>query len=170
MAKITLTLGDITTLEVDAVVNAANNNLLRGGGVCGAIFEAAGPELEGACRAHKYCETGRAVSTPGFRLKARYIIHAVGPRYFLNPEEAPLLLESAYVSCLKEAKRIKARRIAFPCISTGIFGYPVFPAAKIAVKTAQGFLNDSDLDEMIFCCFDEECFLIYTRLLAPVTT
>ncbi len=166
MAKISLHHGDITTLEVDAVVNAANNNLLRGQGLCGAIFEAAGPELEAACRALKYCETGDAVATAGYQLKARHIIHAVGPRYFLNPDESPSLLESAYLNCIKAAKKLQARRIALPCISTGIYGYPKFPAAKIAVKVAQGHLNDQDIEEIIFCCYDEESHSIYKRLLA----
>lgn len=162
-------MGDITALEVDAVVNAANNNLLRGDGLCGAIFEAAGPDLEPACLLLRYCETGSAVSTPGYKLKALHIIHAVGPRYFLNPEASPTLLQNAYLSCLKEAKKLNARRIALPCLSTGVYGYPIFPAAKIAVKTIQGYLSDPDLDEIIFCCPDEEAFLIYKRLLEQIS-
>lgn len=166
MLKISLVQADITALEVDAVVNAANNNLLRGGGLCGAIYEAAGPELDGACREIGYCDTGSAVVTPGFRLKARHIIHAVGPRYFLNPEESPSLLESAYRNCLKRAHELKIKSLALPCLSTGIYGYPLFPAAKIAVRTVQSEALQSPLEAIIFCCFDDETYQIYNRLLS----
>lgn len=166
MLKISLIQADITALDVDAVVNAANNNLLRGGGLCGEIYEAAGPELEGACRQIGYCETGSAVVTPGYKLKARHIIHAVGPRYFLNPDQSPSLLESAYRACLRRASELKIKSLALPCLSTGVYGYPLFPAAKIAVRTIQSEVRDLTLESVVFCCSDDETYQIYSRLLS----
>src|SRR5947209_15740720 len=128
---------DITRLPVDAVVNAANVQLLRGGGVCGAIFSAAGPELDAACTELGGCPTGDAKATPGFRLPARWIIHAVGPVWRGGDSGEPELLASAYRRSLAVADEISARSVAFPAISTGIYGYPLDAATAIAVRSCR---------------------------------
>ncbi len=137
---------DITTMQVDAIVNAANSRLAQGGGVCGGIFAAAGAqELTRACRAIGHCDTGDAVITPGFRLPARYIIHAVGPIWQggTNGEEA--LLRSCYLNSLALAERHGLRSIAFPLISSGIYGYPKAAALSVAVSAISSFLPEHDM-------------------------
>ena len=128
--------GDITRETTDAIVNAANTGLARGGGVCGAIFAAAGPGLTEACAALGGCPTGDARATPGFALPARFIVHAVGPVWHGGDRGEPELLASAYRRALEVAGEVGAASIAFPAISTGIFGYPLEPATAIAVHTA----------------------------------
>lgn len=144
-AIIELTRGDIVSQDVDAIVNAANENLAAGGGVCGAIFQAAGHRtLAAACARVAPCPTGEARLTPGFQLKARSIIHAVGPVYSrVNPEESARLLASAYRSSLALAEQHGLRSIAFPSISTGIYGYPVADAAVVALRTTAEVLRSA---------------------------
>jgi O-acetyl-ADP-ribose deacetylase (regulator of RNase III) len=156
-------LGDITREPVDAIVNAANSRLARGGGVCGAIFAAAGPELDAACAALGGCETGDAKVTPGFRLPARWIVHAVGPVWHGGGDGEPELLASCYRRAIEVAREIGARSIAFPAISTGIFGYPKRAAAEIAVETLGACAADLDV---VLVAFDEETLRIYDELLA----
>ena len=129
--------GDITEFDVDAIVNAANTALRRGSGVCGAIFAAAGPELDAACAAIGRCETGDAVATPGFNLRARWIIHTVGPVWKGGMSDEATLLASCYRRSLEVARELGASSIAFPAISTGVFGYPPAEAATLAVNSAR---------------------------------
>ncbi len=159
---------DITQLKVDVIVNAANNSLLGGGGVDGAIHKAAGPELLEACKLLNGCETGQAKLTSGFRLKAKHIIHTVGPVYASNPKEvSEKLLISAYWESLKLAEIIAAQSIAFPNISTGVYGFPKKRAAELAVHTIIKFkqTNPVHLKEVYFCCFDDENYALYKDLL-----
>ena len=156
--------GDITREDVDAIVNAANSGLARGGGVCGAIFAAAGPELDGACARLGGCPTGDAKVTPGFRLPARWIIHAVGPVWHGGDAGEPDLLASAYRRSLAVADEIGARSVAFPAISTGIYGYPLDAATNIAVRTCQK--ADTDVEQIRFVCFDAGTLDAYQRALA----
>jgi O-acetyl-ADP-ribose deacetylase (regulator of RNase III) len=148
--QISTYLGDITTLRVDAIVNAANPALARGGGVCGAIFAAAGPDLDAACAGLGPCATGDAVATPGFRLPARFVIHAVGPVWRGGDHEEPRLLASAYRRSLEVARAIGARSLAFPAISTGIYGYPPDAAAEIAVRTLEAWAGDLEVTLVAF--------------------
>jgi O-acetyl-ADP-ribose deacetylase (regulator of RNase III) len=155
---------DITTLEVDAIVNAANEQLAPGGGVCGAIHRAAGPELARACAALGGCRTGDACITPGFHLKARYVIHAVGPRWQGGHAGEAALLAAAYRSALRCAAERGVRSVAFPAISTGIYGYPLRPATEIAVETVRKELApDSTVERVIFACFDPDVLAAYRR-------
>ena len=147
------TKGDITKEDVDAVVNAANPLLTRGGGVCGAIFAAAGPDLDAACAELGGCATGDAKATPGFRLPARWIIHAVGPVWHGGDRGEADLLASAYRRSLAVADEIGARSVAFPAISTGIYGYPLDAATEIAVRTCRD--ADTAVDLIRFVCFDD---------------
>lgn len=156
--------GDITLEPVDAIVNAANASLRRGGGVCGAIFAAAGPELDRACAAIGSCETGDAVVTPGFRLPARWIVHTVGPVWHGGDRGEPALLASCYRRSIEVARDAGAVSIAFPAISTGIFGYPARPAAEIAVATVREHADELDLVRLV--AFDESTFTTYRELLA----
>ncbi|BES89199.1 A1pp [Nesidiocoris tenuis] len=166
--KVSLWRGDITKLEIDAIVNAANNTLLGGGGVDGAIHRAAGPELLEECRMLNGCKTGQAKVTGGYLLPARHIIHTVGPR-----GEKPDLLQSCYQNCLEIALREKLRTIAFPCISTGVYGYPQEAAALVALKTVRILLekNADRIDRVIFCTFlpeDVAIYECYLQLFFPV--
>lgn len=156
---------DITDLDVEAVVNAANTTLLGGGGVDGAIHRAAGPELLEACRKLGGCPTGEARITPGFRLKAKWVIHAVGPVWRDGAHGEPQLLESCYRSACMLAMEAKARSIAFPCISTGVYRYPKPEAARIALKVMHDC--DGKFRSIVACCFDAENAAIYRKLLGP---
>ena len=148
---------DITTLATDAIVNAANEALAPGGGVCGAIHRAAGPELARACLALGGCPTGEARLTPGFRLPARFVIHAVGPVWRGGGVGEPELLASAYRSAMALAGRHGVRSIAFPAVSTGIYGYPLDAATAIAVATVRAALDaGSTVDHLVFACFSPE--------------
>ena len=164
--RISVHVGDITRLAVGAIVNAANEQLLPGGGVCGAIHRAAGPELAAACREIGFCATGSAVITPGFRLPARFVIHAVGPVWQGGGAGEAALLAGCYTRALALAAEAGAADIAFPAISTGIFGYPPEAAARIALAAVLGFLEDhAQPDRVVLCCFEEPTATIYRRLL-----
>ena len=155
--------GDITRETVDAVVNAANTGLVRGGGVCGAIFAAAGPDLDDACAVVAPCPTGEARVTPGFGLAARWIVHAVGPVWRGGDRDEPALLASAYRHALAAADSVGARSIAFPAISTGIFGYPLDAATEIAVAAVRD--ADTGMEVVRFVCFDAATLATYERVL-----
>ena len=158
--------GDITKLKVDAIVNAANSSLLGGGGVDGAIHNAAGPELLEYCRKLKGCPTGEAKITPGFNLPAKFVIHTVGPIWRGGIHNEAKLLASCYKNSLNLAIENGIKTIAFPAISTGIYGYPLNDAAKIAVDVTLGFLeNNSSIDKVIFVCFDERTYQVYQKLI-----
>ncbi len=168
MAEIKVIKGDITTLGTDAIVNAANESLLAGGGVCGAIHAAAGPELQDACRQIGYCATGDATITPGFKLPAKWVIHAVGPNWYGGFYSEARNLGACYTHSLELAAEQQLESIAFPCISAGIFGYPLEEASKIAVDSVRSFLANQpgSLREVVFCTYTQEQFELYTRLLA----
>ncbi|WP_035609614.1 O-acetyl-ADP-ribose deacetylase [Haloferula sp. BvORR071] len=157
--------GDITKLEVDAIVNAANTSLLGGGGVDGAIHRAAGPELVAECRMLNGCKTGEAKITKGYRLPAKHVIHAVGPVWNGGTGKQAELLTSCYRNSLELAAKHGLKSIAFPAISTGIYGYSIEQATAIAVKTAPDFVKEHPL-EVTFCCFSAKDLEIYQGELA----
>jgi O-acetyl-ADP-ribose deacetylase (regulator of RNase III) len=159
--------GDITQQRVDAIVNAANESLLGGGGVDGAIHRVAGPGLLEECRALGGCPTGEARVTGGHRLPVRWIIHTVGPVWHGGNRGEPAALESCYRSVLREARRLSVRSIAFPSISTGVYGYPIERAAPLAVRTVRNELSQEpgDLEVVRFVCFSEADLRIYTQVL-----
>jgi O-acetyl-ADP-ribose deacetylase (regulator of RNase III) len=160
-------LGNIVALDVEAIVNAANSTLLGGGGVDGAIHAAACPELLAACRNLGGCPPGEARITPGFALKARYVIHAVGPIWRGGTSGERQLLASCYANCLALAAQHAASSLAFPSISTGAFGFPISEAAPIAIQTVETFLKtNGKLDRVLFCCFSPADLSIYRRLLS----
>jgi len=173
--RLRIEVGDITKLEVDAIVNAANKSLMGGGGVDGAIHRAAGPELKEHNKTLSRCETGLAVATPSFKLEARgikRIIHTVGPVWH-GDENAKLgdtrednLLASCYQQCLTTAAKNGLNTVAFPAISTGVYGFPVKRAAKIAISHTLAFLKDHETPEsVIFCCFSEDDATVYRELI-----
>jgi O-acetyl-ADP-ribose deacetylase (regulator of RNase III) len=152
--RIAIVEGDITTLDVDAIVNAANRSLLGGGGVDGAIHRAAGPELKAACAALDGCETGEAKITPGFRLKARHVIHTVGPVWGGGERGEDRLLASCYRNSLALAAERGLASIAYPAISTGAYGFPPERAALIAIRTVAATLSQAaSIERVVFCCF-----------------
>ena len=151
--------GDITRQDVDAIVNAANSSLLGGGGVDGAIHRAAGPELVEHCRRLGGCNTGQAKATPGFRLPARWVIHTVGPVWRGGGFGEPELLASCYRESLARADELHVRTIAFPAISTGIYGYPLDQAAAIAVDTLRA--TPTSVEDVLLMCFNDEAWEAY---------
>lgn len=164
MATFNAIQGDITRLQVDAIVNAANTSLLGGGGVDGAIHRAAGPELLQACRPLNGCKVGQAKITPGFRLPARHVVHTVGPIWYGGSRSEADLLAACYRESIALARQHGAQSVAFPCISTGAYGYPARAAAQIAVETCREAAADADL-EITFCCFSAADLALYEALL-----
>jgi O-acetyl-ADP-ribose deacetylase (regulator of RNase III) len=164
--RIELVNGDITTLDVDAIVNAANKSLLGGGGVDGAIHDAAGPDLLSECKTLHGCETGQSKITNGYLLKAKHIIHTVGPVWYGGYRDESSLLASCYNSSLALAKEKKLKTIAFPGISTGVYGFPKDLAAVIAVNETKKFLNKNSYPEkVIFVAFGDDNYETYRKLL-----
>lgn len=168
MQRIVILQADITTLAVDAIVNAANQSLLGGGGVDGAIHRAAGPDLLRECRTLGGCPTGEARITKGYRLPARYVIHAAGPRYQDGKHGEPDLLAGCYRNSLELAIAHTVKTIAFPAISCGIYGYPIPNAARIAIGTVRGFLAaDRTIERVVFACFGTEVLDAFQNALRP---
>jgi O-acetyl-ADP-ribose deacetylase (regulator of RNase III) len=172
LTDLRVVVADITTLEVDAITNAANEGLLGGGGVDGAIHRAAGPQLLEECRQLGGCPTGAARITSGYRLPARHVIHAVGPVWRGGNSGEPELLASAYRASLDLARAHGVRSIAFPAISTGIYGFPADRAANIAVSTVRENIAayPDAFAEVIFCCFSEKSAELHRAALADSTT
>lgn len=154
---------DITTLDVDVIVNAANESLLGGGGVDGAIHRAAGPELLAACRQIGGCPTGEARITPGFRLSSRFVVHTVGPVWHGGTDNEASKLSSCYAESMRLALQAGAHSIAFPAISTGVYGYPIRQAAEIAVR--EMLAREKDFETIIACCFAQVDAAVYSALL-----
>jgi O-acetyl-ADP-ribose deacetylase (regulator of RNase III) len=164
--RVELINGDITSLDVDAIVNAANNSLLGGGGVDGAIHDAAGPDLLTECESLNGCQTGQSKITKGYRLKAKHIVHTVGPIWYGGYRDETELLASCYKTSLAIAKEKKIKTIAFPGISTGVYGFPKDLAALIAVNETRRFLNKNSYPEkVIFVTFSDDSYETYRKLL-----
>jgi len=169
-SKIDLARGDITIQKVDAIVNAANNSLLGGGGVDGAIHRAAGPGLLEECRQLSGCATGSAKVTKGYNLPAKWVIHTVGPVWQGGDHDEDRLLVSCYRSCLKLGKELNIRSIAFPSISTGAYGFPVDRASRIALGQIEGFLRHNNVPErVVIVCFDAHTYQTYLRLMQELS-
>jgi O-acetyl-ADP-ribose deacetylase len=165
-AKIDIVRGDITKLDVDAIVNAANTTLLGGGGVDGAIHRAAGPELLAECRTLGGCQPGEAKLTRGYRLPARFVIHTVGPVWKGGKWHEPQILANCYRNSLQLAVDNRIKTIAFPAISCGAYGYPIQEATRIAVETTREFLGKNDkIDKVLFVLWAEDLYEVYRRLL-----
>ena len=168
-SRLELVKGNIVEQTTDAIVNAANSALAGGGGVDGAIHRAGGPQIMDECRKYKSCHTGAAVITSGGNLPARFVIHAVGPIYSGDPEDA-LILASAYKSALKLATQNGVKSVAFPSISTGAYNYPIISAAKVALHTVIDFLNNNSEIELVrFVLFDTSSYLAYKDVLNDIT-
>jgi O-acetyl-ADP-ribose deacetylase len=166
MERMVVSQADITKIAVDAIVNAANESLLGGGGVDGAIHRAAGPELLEECRTLGGCSTGQAKITRGYRLPAKFVIHAVGPRYRNGAHGEAALLASCYAESLKVAVANDVRSIAFPAISCGIYGYPIPDASHIAVRTVAEFLaTEGSIEQVVFVCFGHDVLGAYQTAL-----
>ncbi len=165
-AKLRALRADITTMSVDAIVNAANSSLLGGGGVDGAIHRAAGPELLAECRLLGGCKTGDAKLTGGYRLPAKHVIHAVGPVWRGGAGGEPELLASCYRRCIELAAANRICTLAFPSISTGIYGYPIELASRVAVDTVRASVQDfTAIQEVVFCCFSPSDLRVYESVL-----
>jgi O-acetyl-ADP-ribose deacetylase len=167
--KISVVEGDITLQHVDVIVNAANESLLPGGGVCGAIHDAAGPGLVAECRTLVGCPTGQAVITRGYRLPAPWVIHTVGPVWHDGKRGEDALLASCYRGSLALAAQHKLHSIAFPAVGAGIYGFPLERATRIAVTEVKNFLErDTSIEEVIFVCFSAEAYAAYLKALAAL--
>ncbi len=168
-SRLELVEGDITEQDTEAIVNAANPTLLGGGGVDGAIHRAAGPQLLEECRTLGGCQTGDAKITKGYRLKAKYVIHAVGPVYHRDGPRAPELLASAYHRSLEVASENNVRSVAFPSISTGAYGYPMEEAAPIALRTVIDYLKThTDIELVRFVLYGQRAYEVYERALRSI--